>query len=163
VFVSDTLFIRKAASEDLASVLELYRHLHPEDPAKLEPADLLRVWLDMLAQPGLSVFVGELGLRVVSSCTLVVIPNLTRGLRSYGLIENVVTHGDFRRRGFGQMLLRHAVDFAWAEGCYKVMLLTGRKEETVLRFYRSAGFRDDKKIAFLALSPATSSRPDSLG
>src|SRR2546428_429574 len=56
--------------------------------------------------------------RIVSTCTLTLIPNLTRGARPYGLIENVVTHPDFRRRGIGTKVLHHALQIAWGSDCF---------------------------------------------
>jgi GNAT superfamily N-acetyltransferase len=58
-----------------------------------------------------------------SSCTLVVIPNLTRSGQPYGLIENVVTHSTYRGRGFGKHILQEGRS-AWKADCYKV---TGSK------------------------------------
>ena len=81
---------------------------------------------------------------IVASCTLIVIPNLTRGGQPYGLIENVVTHVAFRERGFGKQLLQAAVAAAWQADCYKVMLLTGSKDPATLRFYAEAGFEQSK-------------------
>ncbi|MBI5604401.1 MAG: GNAT family N-acetyltransferase [Deltaproteobacteria bacterium] len=72
------------------------------------------------------------------------------GGRPYGLIENVVTHKNYRRRGHGKAVLHHALNYAWSKGCYKVMLLTGRKDESTYRFYESAGFDQNAKQAFLA-------------
>jgi hypothetical protein len=46
------------------------------------------------------------------------------------------------------------LDFAWSQGCYKVMLMTGRKDEATFRFYESAGFSRDGKQAFIAKAPA---------
>jgi GNAT superfamily N-acetyltransferase len=81
---------------------------------------------------------------------LIVIPNLTRGARPYGLIENVVTHPEYRKQGIGSNLLRYALRLAWEKQCYKVMLLTGRKQEETLRFYESVGFQRGIKTGFVA-------------
>jgi len=91
---------------------------------------------------------------LVSSCTLTIIPNLTRGCRPYGVIENVVTHVAHRRRGYAKAVLLEALGDAWAANCYKVMLLTGRKDEATFRFYESVGFDRNGKQAFIA-RPAT--------
>jgi GNAT superfamily N-acetyltransferase len=80
----------------------------------------------------------------------VIILNLTRGARPYGLIENVVTHPDWRRRGIGTRILKSSLELAWEQDCYKVMLLTGRKDEATLRFYQEAGFEAGVKTGFIA-------------
>jgi GNAT superfamily N-acetyltransferase len=104
----------------------------------------------MLAQPGFTCVVGFHDGRLVSSGCLAIIPNLTRGGRPYALIENVVTHRDFRRRGFGRGILRDALRRAWDAGCYKAMLLTGSTRPETHRFYESCGFRSDEKTGFVA-------------
>ena len=35
------------------------------------------------------------------------------------------------------------------ENCYKIMLLTGSKEDTTLNFYRKAGYNSTDKTAFI--------------
>ena len=78
------------------------------------------------------------------------IPNLTRGGRPYGVIENVVTQAEHRACGFGKAVLAEALSAAWSQGCYKVMLMTGRKDEATFQFYESAGFDREAKQAFIA-------------
>jgi len=123
--------IRKIREDELPGLLGLYRHLHPNDPL-------------------LHYLVADAGGQMVCSCTLAIIPNLTRSARPYGLIENVVTHPDFRRRGIGTRILQSALELAWEQDCYKVMLLTGRKDEATLRFYEQAGFEAGVKTGFIA-------------
>ena len=106
-----------------------------------------------LANPRIRYFGGwDEGL-LVASCTLTVIPNLTRACRPYGVIENVVTHSAHRNQGWGHALLQHTLAHAWRERCYKVMLMTGRKDEHTLRFYEQAGFDRHGKQAFVAKPP----------
>lgn len=103
-----------------------------------------------MANPRCRYFGGYEGEYLVSCCTIMVIPNLTRGCRPYALVENVVTHKGYRNKGWGKAVLASALAHAWAENCYKVMLLTGRKDEAVYRFYERAGFSRHGKQAFVA-------------
>ena len=41
------------------------------------------------------------------------------------------------------------VQLAREQGCYKLMLMTGSKRQSTLRFYERAGYRSDVKTAFL--------------
>jgi GNAT superfamily N-acetyltransferase len=148
--MQDSVAIRPIRADELPVLLGLYRHLHPGDPELSISADIERLWERILADPQLRYLVAEVDGRVVSTCTLTVIPNLTRGARPYGVIENVVTHPDFRRRGIGTQILRAALALAWGQDCYKVMLLTGRKDEATLRFYQQAGFEAGVKTGFVA-------------
>ena len=70
--------------------------------------------------------------------------------RPYAVIENVVVTSDLRHRGIGKALLRYALARAWERGCYKAMLQTGSKSEAKHRFYRSCGFSQTDKVAFVA-------------
>jgi hypothetical protein len=47
-------------------------------------------------------------------------------------------------------MLKHALAYAWSVESYKVMLMTGRKDESTLRFYQAAGFDRHGKQAFIA-------------
>ena len=137
--------IRRAIEQDLPEVLNLYRHLHPHE-AQLETATAERVWSNLLTSS--FVIVAQAAEQLVSSCTLAIVPNLSRGGRSYGVIENVVTHADHRKLGLGRRVLAHALDIASQADCYKVHLATGSKRETTLRFYEEAGFERGSKTYF---------------
>lgn len=141
--VAGQLTIRAASRDDLPALELLYSHLNPADPA-LDPALANERMSAILAQPGMTVFIGFIGVTAVATVTLIVIPNLTRNGAPYALVENVVTHADHRKNGYGAALLAHAVERAWEAGCYKVMLLTGSKSPATLRFYQSCGFMQNK-------------------
>lgn len=144
--------VRSAAEHDLPEVLNLYLHLHPNDP-QLETATAERVWATLLTSSLMTVIVAQAAERLVSSCTLAIVPNLSRGGRSYGVIENVVTHADYRQIGLGRRVLAHALELAWQADCYKVLLATGSKRESTLRFYEEAGFHRGGKTYFEVRRP----------
>ena len=139
--------IRPATPADLPGVLSLYRQLNPDDPV-LDPAAAQSVWEALLTCGLTTPFVADVGGRLVSSCTLAIVPNLSRSARPYGVIENVVTDAAHRQRGLGRAVLHAALAKAWAANCYKVLLATGSKRDSTLRFYQDAGFERDAKTYF---------------
>ena len=153
------LIIRPASRSDLPQLLALYPHLDPADRVpSLEVAE--RRLEELRKYHGSAIFVGVAEHAVVASCTLIVVPNLTRGGRPYALIENVVTHAAFRGRGFGKQLLQAAVAAAWQADCYKVMLMTGSKKPSTLAFYAAAGFEQNKTGFQIRRLPQRSDVPD---
>ena len=141
--------VRVVRPDELDRLLDLYRHLNPEDPDIKGQKHINEIWREICADPGIFYFAIEEDGLLVSSCTLTVIRNLTRGGQPYGLIENVVTHASYRKRGYGSAVLEKALETARSNGCYKVMLMTGRKEESTLKFYEKAGFKRGLKTAFI--------------
>lgn len=142
--------IRELAEPDLPDLLVLYKHLHEVDEPLPDPAVVNGVWRELLANPRSRYFGAIVSDQLVSACALTVIPNLTRGCRPYGLIENVVTHAEHRAKGLGKAILAKALAVAWDQRCYKVMLMTGRKDDATFHFYESAGFDRHDKQAFIA-------------
>ena len=137
------LVVRAAEPADLPALQGLYRHLIPEDERC--PDDKAAEILEKLRSfEGSAILLGFLGSDLVASCTVIVIPNLTRGGTPYALIENVVTDTGHRNRGLGKAILKAALDRAWAAGCYKAMLMTGSKKPSTLAFYEAAGFEQSK-------------------
>lgn len=145
--------VREVADDELFALLCLYARLHPEEEM-LPLGEAMPLWKTLRRDANQRCLGAYWNGSLAATCTLIVIPNLTRGGRPYGLIENVVTHPDYRRRGLGTAVLEHALQTAWEWGCYKVMLLTGSKNEATLRFYEQAGFTRGVKTGFLARPPA---------
>ena len=144
--------IREAEIDDLRSILELYRDLHEIDDPLPEESELNHIWSEILASPLLKYFVLIYEGEVVSTCALSIILNLTRGARPYGLIENVVTEKRHQGKGFGTALIGHVLKTSWELDCYKVMLLTSRKDERVFKFYENSGFERGVKTGFIRYS-----------
>ena len=139
---------RELTTNDLSELLELYTYLHTEDDSNPNKETIESLWASIQANPDL-IYFGIFQGRLVSSCTLSIIPNLTRGCRPYALIENVITHPDYRRKGYGHQVIQSALEASQARNCYKVMLLTGRLDENTFRFYENAGFDRHSKQAFI--------------
>jgi GNAT superfamily N-acetyltransferase len=141
--LAEDLIVRSASALDLPDLLALYAQLHPGTPA-LAPEDANHILAEFSRYPGSAILVGVLGRKPVTTCALVVVPNLARGGTPYALIENVVTDQFHRGRGFARRVLRHVISAAWARSCYKVMLLTGSTDPSTLRLYAGVGFEQSK-------------------
>lgn len=142
--------VRELKFGDLGALLGLYEHLHTEDDPLPDRSTVEQIWNDLCASP-LHLYLGaESAGELVGTCTATIIPNLTRGARPYAGIENVVTHPDHRRRGYGAAVVAEALSRCWAAGCYKVMLLSGQERKEVHGFYEGLGFDKHAKQGFLA-------------
>ncbi len=140
--------VREAVKEDLNALLELYLFLHEEEiPEQNE--HLKSTWKQIIEDRNHHLLVNEVDGKIVSSCVCVIIPNLTRNVRPYAFIENVVTHKEYRKKGYAGQCLDYARQIAEQENCYKMMLLTGSKRMETLRFYENAGYNSSDKTAFI--------------
>lgn len=140
--------VREAVKEDLDELLNLYLFLHEKNiPKKSEYLE--NTWKTIIEDINHHIVVKEINGKIVSSCVCVIVPNLTRNIRPYALIENVVTNEGYRGKGYATECLNYVKEIAIKNNCYKMMLLTGTKNENTLAFYKSAGYNSDDKIAFI--------------
>ena len=142
------IMVRETVKEDLDELLNLYLFLHekniPENSEHLE-----NTWKTIIEDINHHIVVKEINGKIVSSCVCIIVPNLTRNIRPYALIENVVTNEEYRGKSYAIECLNYAKEIAIKNDCYKMMLLTGTKNENTLAFYKSAGYNSDDKIAFI--------------
>lgn len=140
--------IREIEEGDLEGLLRLYTELHGNSMPVQDEA-LSALWHGILEDKNHHIIAAEENGKMVSSCVAVIIPNLTHGQRPYALIENVVTAKAFRGRGLASACLDYARQLAIRHNCYKLMLLTGSKQEGTLAFYRKNGYNSQDKTGFV--------------
>jgi GNAT superfamily N-acetyltransferase len=146
--------VRLATIADLGSLLALFaasdvsRSAEPKERAE-------QIWAETIAREGLVVFVSDADTQIVSTCMLITVPNLLRGGRQHGIIENVVTHPDFQGRGHGRAVIGAALAEAWKRDCHHVLLQSGRADPRIHRFYERCGFVPGLRTAYAAQRPAT--------
>jgi len=145
------LNIREAVLSDVNGLYDLYMNHLTKSPSK-EPQDMSK-WTELLREladdPYYHILIGETDEKPVSSVTVIIIRNLTHNLRPYALIENVVTHENFRNKGYASLLINKACEIAGNYGCYKIMLMTGSKKDSTLKFYENCGFNRNDKTGFI--------------
>lgn len=140
--------VREAKPQELKQLLELYLYLHEKEVPE-DSEHLRNTWNQIMQDENHHLIVCEEDGVIVASCVCVIIPNLTRNIRPYAFVENVVTHEAYRGKGYATRCLDFAKEIAKEAGCYKMMLLTGSKEEKTLNFYKNAGYNSADKTAFI--------------
>lgn len=140
--------VREVNENELRELLELYLHLHEKSVPEITE-HLNKTWKTIIQDANHHIIVKIVDGRIVSSCVCVIIPNLTRNIRPYAFVENVVTHVDYRGKGYATECLNYAKEIAEKMDCYKMMLLTGSKRKTTINFYEKAGYNSNDKTAFI--------------
>ena len=140
--------VRKIKETELGKLLSLYEHLHDDD-TKIDNDALEVIWQKILNNDSLIYFVIGQDDLLVSSCNLTIILNLTRRAKAIGLIENVVTHSNYRNKGLGKLVIKTAVNFAKRKNCYKITLLSSSKRTGAHKFYETLGFSSDDKVGYV--------------
>jgi len=131
---------------DLLSLLELYKQLNPDD-GMIDEITAKSIWMKIQNQ-NIKYFVARENGKVIASCYICIIPNLTRGGKSIGFIENIITDIKYRRKGIGRNIVETAIKYAKEQNCYKVLLQSGNKRTEAHMFYESMGFDGKSKKAF---------------
>ncbi|AOY77723.1 GNAT family N-acetyltransferase [Clostridium formicaceticum] len=142
------LEIRQIQKDDLNGLLELYTQLH-NNPMPVVNYEIEELWRKILEDRNHHILVGCVNERIVSSCVVVIIPNLTHSQQPYALIENVITDEKCRGKGYATAILNYAKKLAIKENCYKMMLMTGSKKESTLNFYKQVGYNSEDKTGFV--------------
>lgn len=140
--------IREVIDQDLKGLLTLYTQLH-DNPLPEETEELISLWRSILEDKNHHIIIGTIEDKIITSCVVVIVPNLTHSQRPYALIENVITHESHRNKGYASLILDYAKELAKKENCYKIMLMTGSKKESTLNFYEKAGYNKLDKTAFI--------------
>lgn len=56
------------------------------------------------------------------------------------ILEDMVISREFRRAGYGTLLLQHAISYAKENGYLRITLLTDHNNDPAIAFYRKQGF-----------------------
>jgi len=132
--------------KDISSLLELYKQLTPDDNV-LDEVNASNIW-ENIEKHNIKYFIAKENGKIIASCYICIIPNLTRGGKSIGFIENVITDIEYRGKGIGKNIVENAIEYAKVQNCYKIILQSGKERTAAHRFYESLGFNGESKRAF---------------
>ena len=131
---------------EILLLLDLYKQLNPEDN-RINEFTAKNIW-KIIETQNIKYFIAKENGKIISSCYICIIPNLTRGGKSIGFIENVITDIKYRGMGIGKNIMKNAIKYAKEQNCYKILLQSGNKRTDAHGFYESIGFDGESKRAF---------------
>jgi GNAT superfamily N-acetyltransferase len=134
--------IRPCLEGDLPAIAALLSQLHPdEDPLDPSSPSVRRAWKAVLARPDERWLLAAVRDGIpVGTIDCVLVPNLTHGGATYGVVENLVVDRHSRRGGIGSALMAAVIERAHRAGCYKVQLMSHADRTDAHAFYQRAGF-----------------------
>jgi GNAT superfamily N-acetyltransferase len=138
------LDVREARESDLPQLVSLLAQLSPADPAREDTSSTEAYsasFAAVAADPGYKLLVLDADGQLTGTLALIVIQNLSHRGAPFAIIENVVVDGGSRGKGYGELLIRHAVRLARDAGCYKVSLTSNKQRQDAHRFYDRLGFK----------------------
>ncbi|WP_405364448.1 GNAT family N-acetyltransferase [Roseobacter sp.] len=135
--------IRPLKQADAGKLVSLYNEL--TFGPKAAQSESISTVMD---HPGTEIYGAEVDDQIVAMATLHVLPNVTYNARPYALIENVATAAAYQMRGIGKAVMQSAINAAWDQNVYKIMLLTGQKRGA-RGFYETLGFGCEDKFGMV--------------
>lgn len=140
-----TARVREATEADLERIVELLAQLSLDEQREAVgpplPDSYRDAFAEIAADPRQRLLVVEDGDRIAGSAVVIIVPNLSHQGRPYAIVENVIVDAWLRGAGYGELLMRHAIDLARAAGCYKIALTSNKRRPGAHRFYERLGFR----------------------
>ena len=134
--------IEPASSDDIPQLAELLSALFTQEADfRPDPARQVRGLRLIIEQPQVGrIFVARESGSIVGMVNLLFTVSTAEG-GLVVLLEDLVVRPGHRDKGAGSALLRHAIDFAEANGFARITLLTDRVNEQAIRFYAKHGFQ----------------------
>ncbi len=139
-----SLQIRNAARDDLPRLIQLLAQLsldeQREDLTEPAPTAYGAALDEILADPSQKLLVTVEDELIVGMAAFIRAANLSHVGRPWALVEDVVVDASHRGKGYGEALLRRAIELAREGGCYKLVLTSNKARTDAHRFYRRLGF-----------------------
>lgn len=152
--MNDEPVIEQATLEDLPQLVDLLHELFSLEgdfiPNRAKQMRGLRL---ILEQPNRGrIFVLRHNGRILGMINLLFTISTAEG-GFVILLEDVIVHRDFRGRGFGDKLLKHAIEYARKKDFLRITLLTDRINEQGQHFFEAHGFFRSKMIPMRYVVP----------
>lgn len=152
--------MREAVAGDVPRIATLIMHGAPvqkrtpeQIAAEAQDPVYLKAFEAVSANPYNTLFVAEREGVVVGTYQITLLPGMAERGRVRAKIESVHVAPEYRGRGIGAIMMRHALAFAAERGVGLVEQTSNKARPEAHRFYRNLGFEQSHEGFKKALSP----------
>ncbi|MCX7914515.1 MAG: GNAT family N-acetyltransferase [Thermodesulfovibrionales bacterium] len=133
--------IREASLSDLPDILLLHSYLEFDESKVLTLSEAERVCERIKKYPNYKIYIGIVDNVVVATFALLIMERLGHKGTPSGIVEDIVVHPQWRRKGIGKSIIQFAMERCKEKGCYKLTLSSNMKRLDAHLFYDSVGFK----------------------
>ena len=160
----DKIVIEPATVEDLPQLTDLLIDLFSiERDFRPDPTKHMRGLRLLLEQPSRGrIFVLRHNAVILGMINLLFTISTAEG-GFVIILEDLIIHRDHRHQGFGDQLVKYAIEYAREKGFVRITLLTDRQNKEAQRFFKEYGFFESRMLPMrLLLSSQNSPDPAQL-
>lgn len=133
--------IREATEKDLPAILSLYAQPDMDNGKVLPIEQAQRIFTRIKNYPNYRIYVAKADDKIIGTFALLITDNLAHLGAPSGIVEDLVVHPSWQRKGVGKQIMEFARKRCREMGCYKLALSSNLKRKAAHRFYESLGFQ----------------------
>jgi GNAT superfamily N-acetyltransferase len=137
----DNLEIRKATTDDIPMILELFAQKDIDNGEVLSIDEANGIFNKFKLYPNYSLYLAMIDNKVVGTFELLIMDNLAHKGSKSGIVEDVVVDLEYRSKGIGGKMMEYAIMICREFGCYKLTLSSSIHRERAHMFYENLGFK----------------------
>ncbi len=146
--------IREAGPQDAAAILPLYAQPDYDNGRVLDEAAALSILQKCDSYPFYKFFIAEDNGSASGVYALLIMDNLGHMGSPSAIVEGVAVAPKSQGKGIGTAMMRHAMEEAVKQGCYKIALSSNIKRRRAHEFYARLGFTQHGVSFSIALNGA---------
>lgn len=129
--------IRKLTENDYIEYLDLINEFRPSKFTEDQFKDTLK-----LINLNSHIFVIQLNTKLIATATIIFEHKFIHNISKYSQIEDVCVKEEFRKNGYGKILINYLIEVSKNNKCKKINLVCNND---IIKFYKSCNF-DEKSI-----------------
>jgi glucosamine-phosphate N-acetyltransferase len=129
--------IRKLTENDYIEYLELINEFRPSQFTEDQFKNTLKI-----INLNSDIFVIELNTKLIATATIIFEHKFIHNISKYSQIEDVCVKAEFRKNGYGKILINYLIEVSKNNNCKKINLVCNND---IIKFYESCNF-DEKGI-----------------